>query len=417
MSVYAEVVEMTTGLGHLLKGEYLENLGSDIDCYSYKQPLGVCSGICPNNFPAMVPLWMFPIALTCGNTFILKPSELVPGASMILAELTLKADIPKCPLFAGDDPHVDTLLHNRGVLNVVHGGREIVQAMCDHPDIASVSIVGSSAVGRQVYQRACATGKRVQANMGAKNHAIVLPDANVEQTVKALVGAGYGAAGQRCMAISVAVFVGGIDKFRDALINHASSLKVGSGMDHTVDLGPIITKGSLKRIREIIATAVANGCDCPLNGSNIAVPEFPDGNFIGPTLLTGVTSDMSCYKEEIFGPVLCCMEAGSLDEAIRIVNANPYGNGTAIFTESGAAARLFQQRVDVGMVGVNIPIPVPLPYFSFTGWRESMYGDLPMYGKASVDFFTRTKTVTARWQSSVDSSGARIPGLDKVGPS
>lgn len=393
----AEVVEMSAAIGHLLKGDVLENLASGIDCYSVKQPLGVCSGICPFNFPAMVPLWMFPISIACGNTFLLKPSELVPGASMILAELALDAGIPP------------------GVLNVIHGSSDLVDLICDHPDIQAVSFVGSTGAGKHIFSRASLHGKRVQANMGAKNHAVVLPDAEIDQSMKAIVGAAFGAAGQRCMAISVVVFVGGMDRFREALLQHTSSLKVSSGTDPSADLGPLVSPQAKDRILSSVQKAKQAGCGLLLDGTQIQVPNFPNGNFIGPTILTGVHPKMDCYQEELFGPVLCCIEVENLNDAIEIINQNPYGNGTAIFTNSGSAARVFQQEVKVGMVGVNVPIPVPLPYFSFTGWRGSFHGDLPMYGQASVEFFTQTKTITTKWKK--EEPGTGISGLNKVGAS
>eukprot|EP00210_Caulerpa_lentillifera_P002870 g2740.t1 len=393
----SEVVEMSTTIGHLLKGDVLENLADGIDCHSVKQPLGVCSGICPFNFPAMVPLWMFPISITCGNTFLLKPSELVPDTSMFLSELAMSAGVPN------------------GVLNIIHGSSDLVDQICDHPDIQSVSFVGSTSVGQHIYSRACNQGKRVQANLGAKNHAVVMPDANIEQSMKAIVGAAFGAAGQRCMAISVVVFVGGMKRFKKSLLAHASSLKVSSGTDPQADLGPLVSKQALDRVLASIQDAKTAGCVCLLDGSGIQVPEFPNGNFVGPTILAGVHPEMRCYKEELFGPVLCCIEVETLDDAISLVNQNQYGNGTAIFTNSGSAARAFQQEIKVGMVGVNVPIPVPLPYFSFTGWRGSFHGDLPMYGQASVEFFTQTKTITTKWKTKGSSTGDT--GLNKVGAS
>ncbi|GMH39454.1 hypothetical protein BSKO_07352 [Bryopsis sp. KO-2023] len=394
-----EVVEMACGMGPHMMGDFLPNVSKGIDCYSLRQPLGVCGGICAFNFPAMIPLWMFPIAVTSGNTFILKPSELVPGASMILSELAMQAGLPK------------------GVLNVVHGAHDVVNRMCDHPDIKAVSIVGSDAAGKHVYQRACANGKRSQANMGAKNHAVIMPDADREATLKALVGAAFGAAGQRCMAISAAVFVGGIQPWQSDLIKHAKSLKVTSGDEPGADLGPMVTKKALARAESLISSSIDAGAVPVLDGRGLRVSDYERGNFIGPTILSKVTPDHDCYREEVFGPVLSCLDAENIDEAIDIVNRNPHGNGTAIFTSSGASAREFQNRADVGMVGVNVPIPVPLPYFSFTGWRGSFHGDLHMYGREAVQFFTQVKTITTKWMGSKTGSGGKLPGLDKVGAS
>eukprot|EP01025_Chloroclados_australasicus_P064940 TRINITY_DN876_c0_g3_i1.p1 TRINITY_DN876_c0_g3~~TRINITY_DN876_c0_g3_i1.p1 ORF type:complete len:611 (+),score=62.99 TRINITY_DN876_c0_g3_i1:1659-3491(+) len=394
-----EVVEAACGAGTLMQGTTLEHVAGGIDCYTLRQPLGVVSGICAFNFPAMIPLWMFPIACVAGNTMVLKPSEKDPGASLMLAELASQAGLPK------------------GVLNIVQGGADTVNMICDHPDIKSVSFVGGSVAGRYIYQRATQNGKRAQCNMGAKNHAVVLPDADVTSTAKALVGAAFGAAGQRCMAVSAAVFVGGFENWRDALIKEASALKVGYGIDADTDVGPLISPESKERVERLIQSGIKEGAKCVLDGRGVQVPSYPNGNFVGPTFLAGVKPDMECYKEEIFGPVLVCLEVDSLDEAIQVVNNNPNGNGTAIFTRSGAAARKFQSQVDVGMVGINVPIPVPLPFgFSFSGWRGSFLGDLHMYGKEGIEFFTNVKTVTANWKiaESVDS---KVPGLTGVGAS
>lgn len=375
-----EVVEQACGIANQQMGEYIENVSSNIDTYSIRQPLGVCAGICPFNFPAMIPLWMFPMAVSTGNTFILKPSEKDPGAAMLLAELAAEAGLPA------------------GVLNVVHGTHEVVNKICDHPDIKAISFVGSDAAGMHIYSRASLTGKRVQCNMGAKNHAVIMPDAIPDTTVNALVGASFGAAGQRCMALSTAVFVGGSDSWEEALKNKAEKLKVTGGTEPGADLGPVISKVAKERICTLVESGVQSGARLILDGRNVKVDGYEEGNFLGPTILADVTPDMECYKQEIFGPVLVCMKADSLDAAIHIVNKNKYGNGTAIFTRSGAAARFFQHEVDVGQVGINVPIPVPLPFFSFTGWGASFAGDLNFYGKAGVNFFTQIKTVTASWK-------------------
>lgn len=395
-----EVVEAAAGIVPLLMGETVENVAAGIDCYSYRQPLGVCAGICPFNFPAMVPLWLFPMAVTAGNTFVLKPSDKDPGAALALADLAQQAGLPK------------------GVLNVVHGTHDVVNAILDHPDIRAVSFVGSDAAGRHVYSRAAASGKRVQSNMGAKNHAVVLPDADVDATVKAIAGAAFGAAGQRCMAISAAVFVGGFERWREPLLEAARSLKVDGGFEPGADVGPMISREALARAEGIVATSVAEGAQLLLDGRGVQVPKYPRGNFLGPTVLAGVTPGMAAYREEIFGPVLVCLEAPDLDSAISLVNGNEHGNGAAVFTHSGAAARKFQNEIRAGMVGINVPIPVPLPFFSFTGWRGSFAGDLHMYGRAGVQFFTQPKTVTAKWTmptAGVGPAGGRIPGLDRVG--
>ncbi|GLC48015.1 Methylmalonate-semialdehyde dehydrogenase [acylating], mitochondrial [Pleodorina starrii] len=418
-----EVVETACGIAPYLAGELVENVAGGIDCYSIRQPLGVVAGICPFNFPAMVPLWMFPLAVTAGNTFVLKPSERDPGAAVMLADLAQQAGLPK------------------GVLNVVHGSRDVVNWMCDDPTIRALSFVGSDAAGRYIYARGCAAGKRVQANLGAKNHAVVMPDADVDSTVKALAGAAFGAAGQRCMAISAAVFVGGFTpRWSEPLLEAARSLKLNAGWEKDADVGPMISPEAKARAERLIASGAASGARLLLDGRGVVVPGYEAGNFLGPTVLGGVTPDMECYREEIFGPVLSCMDAPSLDDALQIVNGNEHGNGTAIFTRSGAAARRFQSEVDVGMVGINVPIPVPLPFFSFTGWRGSFAGDLHMYGRAGVQFYTQSKTVTAKWPADdvaaisaaaattgsggggVPKSAAggaapreRLPGLDRVG--
>lgn len=376
-----EVVENACNISSMQMGEFVENVSSGIDTYSIRQPVGVCAGICPFNFPAMIPLWMFPIAVTCGNTFVLKPSEKDPGASMMLAELAAEAGLPP------------------GVLNIVHGTHDVVNRICDHPDIKAISFVGSEVAGMHIYSRAASKGKRVQCNMGAKNHAVVMPDADPDMTLNALVGAAFGAAGQRCMAISTAVFVGDSRPWEESLVERAKKLKVTAGTDPTADIGPVISKQAKGRICDLIHSGVESGAKLLLDGRKIQVPGYMEGNFVGPTILSGITPDMECYKQEIFGPVLLCMQAGSLAEAIDIVNKNRFGNGTAIFTTSGVAARTYQHEIDVGLVGINVPIPVPLPFFSFTGWRGSFAGDVNFYGKAGVQFYTQIKTVTAQWKS------------------
>ncbi|XP_015892225.1 methylmalonate-semialdehyde dehydrogenase [acylating], mitochondrial isoform X1 [Ziziphus jujuba] len=375
-----EVVEHACGMATLQMGEYVSNVSNGIDTYSIREPLGVCAGICPFNFPAMIPLWMFPIAVTCGNTFVLKPSEKDPGASIILAELASEAGLPD------------------GVLNIVHGTNDVVNAICDDDDIRAVSFVGSNTAGMHIYGRASAKGKRVQSNMGAKNHAIVLPDASEDAALNAIVAAGFGAAGQRCMALSTVVFVGGAKSWEKKLVERAKALRVNAGTEPDADLGPVISKQAKERIHKLIQSGVESGARLLLDGRDIVVPGYEHGNFIGPTILSGVTADMECYKEEIFGPVLLCLEADSLEEAINFVNRNKYGNGASIFTTSGVAARKFQTEIEAGQVGINVPIPVPLPFFSFTGSKASFAGDLNFYGKAGVNFFTQIKTITQQWK-------------------
>ena len=374
-----EVVEHASGIGNLQLGELANNVANGVDTYTLLQPLGVCAGITPFNFPAMIPLWMFPMAIATGNTFVLKPSEQDPMVTMRLCELALEAGVPP------------------GVLNVVHGGEAVVNAICDHPDIKAISFVGSTRVGTHVYHRASATGKRVQCMMGAKNHAIVMPDANKEQTLNALAGASFGAAGQRCMAVSVAVLVGEARQWVPDLVAKAKTLKIGAGTDKGVDVGPLVSCAAYERVTGLIERGVADGATLALDGRKPTVPGYERGNFVGPTVFADVTPGMTIYEQEIFGPVLCTANAETLDEAIALINANPNGNGTAIFTQSGAAARRFQEEIDVGQVGINVPIPVPVPMFSFTGSRASKLGDLGPYGKQVVMFYTQTKTVTARW--------------------
>jgi malonate-semialdehyde dehydrogenase (acetylating) / methylmalonate-semialdehyde dehydrogenase len=375
------VVEHACSIPSLMLGELLEGVASDMDTYTIKQPLGVTAGICPFNFPAMIPLWMFPMAIACGNTSIIKPSEKDPTAMMILAELAVKAGFPK------------------GVLNVVHGAKPTVEFFCDNKHIKAISFVGGDTAGKFIHSRGSANGKRVQANLGAKNHGVILPDANKNLTLNQLVGAAFGAAGQRCMALSTAVFVGSSNEWIPEFVERAKDLKVSSGFEKTADLGPLISPEAKARVEELIQSAKDEGATILLDGRGIKVPEFPKGNFLGPTIISNVKPHMKCYKEEIFGPVVVILHAETLDEAIELINSNPYGNGTAIFTNSGATARKFQNEIDVGQVGINVPIPVPLPMFSFTGSRGSIRGDVHFYGKQGVNFFTQTKTVTSLWRA------------------
>lgn len=374
-----EVVEHAASIGTLQQGEFAENVAGHVDTYTLRQPIGVCAGITPFNFPAMIPLWMFPMAIVCGNTFVLKPSEQDPLSTMQLVELALQAGVPK------------------GVLNVVHGGKDVVDALCTHEHVKAISFVGSTAVGTHVYRLGSEHGKRVQSMMGAKNHAVVLPDANREQTLNALVGAGFGAAGQRCMATSVVVLVGSSAQWLPELVEKAKTLKVNAGNEPNTDIGPVVSRAAKQRVLSLIDAGVEEGATLALDGRDVVVKGYEAGNFIGPTIFTDVTTDMEIYKTEIFGPVLVVLQAATLDDAIALVNRNPFGNGVGLFTQSGAAARKFQSEIDVGQVGINIPIPVPVPYFSFTGSRGSKLGDLGPYGKQVVQFYTQTKTVTARW--------------------
>jgi len=374
-----EVVEHASNIGNLQLGELANNVAGGVDTYTVLQPLGVCAGITPFNFPAMIPLWMFPMAIATGNTFLLKPSEQDPMVTMRLAELALEAGVPA------------------GVLNVVHGGEQVVNAICDHADIKAISFVGSTTVGTHVYNRASLAGKRVQCMMGAKNHAIIMPDANKEQTLNALVGAAFGAAGQRCMALSVAVLVGEARQWIPDLVEKAKTLKVSAGVEQGTDVGPLISGSARNRVERLIGLGVEEGATLELDGRNPQVPGYEQGNFVGPTIFSGVKPGMDIYEQEIFGPVLCLTDAADIDEAIEIINNNPNGNGTAIFTQSGAAAHRFREDIDVGQVGINVPIPVPVPLFSFSGSRASKLGDLGPYGKQVILFYTQTKTVTSRW--------------------
>ncbi|AOE86683.1 CoA-acylating methylmalonate-semialdehyde dehydrogenase [Pseudomonas sp. BN417] len=383
-----EVVEHAANIGTLQMGELANNVANGVDTYTLLQPIGVCAGITPFNFPAMIPLWMFPMAIACGNTFVLKPSEQDPLVTMRLVELALEAGIPK------------------GVLNVIHGGVDAVNLLCDHPDIKAVSFVGSTKVGTHVYNRATLNGKRAQCMMGAKNHAIVLPDAHKQQTLNNLLGASFGAAGQRCMALPVVILVGEAQAWLPELVEKAKTLKVNAGVEPGTDIGPVVSCAALDRISGLIATGIEEGARLELDGRNPSVPGYQDGNFVGPTVFSGVTTEMTIYREEIFGPVLCVVNAATLDEAIAFINANPNGNGTALFTRSGAAARHFQEEIDVGQVGINVPIPVPVPLFSFSGSRASKLGDLGPYGKQVVLFYTQTKTITQRWFDENDVGGA-----------
>jgi len=380
-----EVVEFAAGIPHQLKGEFSENVGTAVDSYSVRQPVGVCAGITPFNFPAMVPMWMFPVAIACGNTFVLKPSEKNPSTSNRLAELLLEAGLPA------------------GVLNVVHGGKEAVDALLTHPDVAAVSFVGSTPIAEYVYQTGCAHGKRVQALGGAKNHMIVMPDADMEQATDALMGAGYGSAGERCMAVSVAVAVG--EATGDALVERlkprVQGLKVGPYSDPDAEMGPLVTRQHLERVRGYVDLGVEEGAELVVDGRDIALQGYENGYFIGGCLFDRVTPEMRIYREEIFGPVLSVVRVADFDRAARLVDDHEFGNGTAIFTRDGDAAREFASRTVTGMVGVNVPIPVPMAFHSFGGWKRSLFGPLHMHGPDGVRFYTRMKTITARWPTGI----------------
>ncbi len=385
-----EVVEFATGIPHLLKGEFSDNVGTDVDSWSLRQPVGVCAGITPFNFPAMVPMWMFPIALACGNTFILKPSERDPTTSLRLAELLRDAGLPD------------------GVFNVVHGDKEAVDAILAHPGIKAVSFVGSTPVAKYIYETGAAHGKRVQALGGAKNHAVVLPDADLAFAADAIIGAGYGSAGERCMAISAVVAVGDAgDALVAELSGRARKIKVDAGDAAGADMGPVITCAARDRIVGYIDRGVAEGATLVVDGRKPRVAGRERGFFVGPTLFDRVTPEMTIYRDEIFGPVLVVVRAESLADAIALINRNPYANGAALFTRSGHAARRFQQDVEIGMVGINVPIPVPMAFYSFGGWRNSLFGDLHVHGMDGVRFYTRGKAVTARWPD----DGSAAPGF------
>ena len=386
-----EVVEFACGIPQLLKGEYSDQVSTGVDAFSYRQPLGVCVGITPFNFPAMVPMWMFPIAIATGNCFVLKPSERDPSASNRVAQLWAEAGLPE------------------GVFNVVHGDKEAVDALLDHPGVAAVSFVGSTPIARYIHQRASANGKRVQALGGAKNHAIVLPDADLEFASDHLAAAAFGSAGERCMAISTAVAVGGAaDPLREVVSEKAKAVKVGPGREPGIEMGPVITRQAQERIVALIGSGQQQGADIAVDGRGLRVPGYEEGFFVGPTVIDRVTTEMDVYREEIFGPVLSMLRTDTVDDAIALVNANPYGNGTAVFTNSGDAARRFHRGVDVGMVGINVPVPVPMAFYSFGGWKDSLFGDKHVHGPEGVSFYTRAKVITARWPQVQDGSRASL---------
>ncbi|KAJ7596880.1 methylmalonate-semialdehyde dehydrogenase [Mycena floridula] len=374
-----QVVETAAGITSTLLGENIE-VSKDMDTYTRRLPLGVCASIAPFNFPAMIPLWSIPMAVVTGNTLVLKPSERDPGAAMIIAELCQRAGLPP------------------GVLNIVHGGPDTVNAICDHPAIKAISFVGGDKAGKHIYERGTKNGKRVQANLGAKNHAIIMPDTNRNLAVNSILGAAFGAAGQRCMALSVAILVGEAQSLLPELVERAKKLTVNGGFEKDADLGPLISPAAKARVTDLIASAEAQGGTIHLDGRGLTVPGYPDGNFVGPTIITASTK-MRCYEEEIFGPVLVVLNADTIDEALDIINSNRYGNGASIFTQSGATARKFESQVNVGQIGINVPIPVPLAFFSFSGNKASFLGDINFYGKSGINFYTQTKTITSLWRA------------------
>jgi malonate-semialdehyde dehydrogenase (acetylating)/methylmalonate-semialdehyde dehydrogenase len=371
-----EVIEFACGIPHLLKGEHSENVSADVDSYSIRQPLGVVAGITPFNFPAMVPMWMYPIAIACGNSFVLKPSEKDPSASNFCAKLLADAGLPD------------------GVFNVVHGDRVAVERLLEHPDVAAISFVGSTPIARHIYETGTRAGKRVQALGGAKNHMVVLPDADMDLAADAAISAGYGSAGERCMAISVIVAVGdAADRLLPKLRNRIHRLKVGPGVEPGIEMGPLVTREHMARVRGLVDQGVAEGAALIEDGRGLNRPGF----FLGPCLFDRVTPAMTIYREEIFGPVLSLVRTGSYDEALDLIQKNPYANGVAVFTNDGGVARKFQHEVPVGMVGINVPIPVPMAYYSFGGWKSSLFGDTHVHGKEGVHFYTRGKVITSRW--------------------
>jgi malonate-semialdehyde dehydrogenase (acetylating)/methylmalonate-semialdehyde dehydrogenase len=390
-----EVVEFACGIPNLLKGEYSENVGTQVDTHTVRQPVGVCAGITPFNFPVMVPMWMYPVAIACGNTFILKVSEKVPTASMRAAELFKQAGLPD------------------GVFNVVHGDKEAVDAILAHPGIGAVSFVGSTPIARHIYETCARNGKRVQALGGAKNHAIVLPDADLDFTADALIGAAYGSAGERCMAISAVVAVGAAaDPLVSRLEKKAQAIKIGPGIGEGIDMGPLVTEEHRDKVASYIDLGVKEGAKLLADGRNLVVKGNESGFFLGTSLFDHVKPDMKIYQDEIFGPVLIVLRVPTLEDAIAMVNANPYANGVAIFTESGGAARRFENEIQVGMVGINVPIPVPVAYYSFGGWKNSLFGDLHVHGIEGVKFYTRTKVVTSRWpHQDTPAPGLAMPTL------
>ena len=381
-----EVVEFACGIPHLLKGEFSLNVGTNIDSWSFRQPLGICAGITPFNFPAMVPMWMYPISIACGNSFILKPSEKDPSCPVKLAELFSEAGLPE------------------GVFNVIHGDKKIVDGILEHKDISSVSFVGSTPVAKYIYEKSSKFGKKVQSLGGAKNHLLVMPDANLDQAVDGIIGAAFGSAGERCMAVSVAIAVGDIaDSLVDKINNKSQSLKVAPFTDYESQMGPVISKEHKDKIISYIDEGVKEGADLILDGRDINIQGYEKGYFIGPTIFDNVKSNMKIYKEEIFGPVLSVVRTKNYEDAIKLVNDHEFGNGTSIYTSDGEIARHFTANIKIGMVGVNVPIPVPMAFHSFGGWKNSLFGSNAMHGIEGVNFFTKLKTITSRWPKSIQS--------------
>lgn len=386
-----EVVEFACGIPHLLKGEHSDQIGTGVDSWSMRQPVGVCAGITPFNFPVMVPMWMFPVALACGNTFILKPSERDPSASLFIADLLAQANLPD------------------GVFNVVHGDKVAVDTLLTDPQVAAISFVGSTPVAEYIYSTGTAHGKRVQALGGAKNHMVVMPDAALEQAVDALIGAAYGSAGERCMAISVAVAVGDVgDELVAALCRRAKSLKIGTGTEPAMEMGPLVTRQHLDKVRAYVDLGVDEGADLVVDGRNLRITGYENGYFLGACLFDRVSPGMRIYREEIFGPVLCVVRVPDFEAAVELINSHEYGNGVAVFTRSGNTAREFVRRIQVGMVGVNVPIPVPMAFHSFGGWKRSLFGDHAVHGPDGVHFYTRLKTATGRWPVDTESSASFV---------
>ena len=382
-----EVVEFACGIPHVLKGEFSENVGTNVDSYSMRQPLGVAAGITPFNFPAMVPMWMFPLAIACGNTFILKPSEKDPSCPMRLAELLHEAGLPD------------------GVFNVVNGDKEVVDAILSNNDIKAVSFVGSTPIAKYIYENAAKNEKRVQALGGAKNHLVVMPDCDLEGAVNGLMGAAYGSAGERCMAQSVAVAVGDIgDELVSRLVKKAEALKIGPGMDKSSEMGPLVTKQHLEKVKGYVDLGVKEGAKLVLDGRDLKLQGYENGFYIGGCLFDHVTTDMRIYKEEIFGPVLSVVRVKTFEEATKMINEHEYGNGVSIYTRDGDAGRTFASKIQVGMVGINVPIPVPMAFHSFGGWKRSLFGDSGMHGMEGIKFYTKLKTITSRWPSGIRSN-------------
>ena len=386
-----EVVEFACGIPQMLKGDFTENVGTDVDSWSIRQPLGVCAGITPFNFPAMVPMWMFPMAIACGNTFILKPSEKDPSCSIMLAELLKESGLPD------------------GVFNIINGGKEVVDAILTNKDIQAVSFVGSTPIAKYIYENAAKNEKRVQALGGAKNHCVIMPDCDLDQAVNGLMGAAYGSAGERCMAQSVAVAVGGIgDELVKRLSKKVEALKVGPGMDKNSEMGPLVTKEHLEKVKGYVDLGVQEGADLLVDGRNLKLQGYEKGFYIGGCLFDNVKKNMRIYKEEIFGPVLSIVRTKNFDEATELVNNHEYGNGVSVYTRDGDTARSFSSKIKVGMVGINIPIPVPMAFHSFGGWKRSLFGDQHMHGPEGVRFYTKLKTITSRWPSGIRSSSEFI---------